>query len=264
MVELVLRNRVERRGRLVKDHQRSVLIEHTRDREFLALAAGKFDTFFRELMGQRRVELHRQRIDLLHKAAVRERLPYFALIDARARNSATIRQLRIALRFISAHSTQSTRAGTIHIIQHHIFLHRAGENLEVLEYRADRVAVCFDIVLPYIDTVGEDPTLTRIIKTHQQLDQRGLARAVIADERDLLTRVHLHGNIRQHPRETLLIGEAHTLEGKCFCRRRRDRIPLRNNLRLISQEVTDLLDIQARLAGLRIRLCKDTHASLKI
>ena len=217
-------------------------------------------------MRQRRVELHRERIDLFQEAAVGERLPHLALIDARARTLATFCncQLRVTLRITCARPRNSARTRAIHIIQHHVFLHRSREDLKVLEYRADRVAIRLDVILPHIHTIRQDPPRRRIVKTHQELDQRGLARAVIADERDLLTRVHLHRNIRQYPRETFLIGKAHTLEGKCFCRRRRNHITFRNHLRLVCQKVADLLDIKARLTGLRIGLGKDTKAPLEI
>ena len=39
VVELILRDRIERRRRLVEDHERRVLVEHTRDRELLLLTA---------------------------------------------------------------------------------------------------------------------------------------------------------------------------------------------------------------------------------
>ena len=45
-----------------------------------------------------------------------------------------------------------------------------------------------EVVLPEIHAVEQDPALGRVVEPGQQLDQRGLAGAVLAHQRDPLAR----------------------------------------------------------------------------
>ena len=66
-VYLVLRHRVERRGRLVEYNHRGVLEERPCDREFLLFAAGKLHAVLLELPEHHGVPSMRQSVHLVKK-----------------------------------------------------------------------------------------------------------------------------------------------------------------------------------------------------
>ena len=55
------------------------------------------------------------------------------------------------------------------------------------------------VVLPEIHPVEQDPALGRVVEPRQELDQRGLARAVLAHERDPLARERARSRARAPP-----------------------------------------------------------------
>ena len=63
-----------------------------------------------------------------------------------------------------------------------------------------------------VDAVDGDATVGRVVEAAQQLHERGLARAVLADERDHRTRAQLEVHVAQHPRVGARVLERHVLE----------------------------------------------------
>ena len=66
------------------------------------------------------------------------------------------------------------------LVEAHVVAH------EVLEDHADRPAHRRQVVVAQVDAVEQDAPLGRIVEPRQQLGERRLARAVLADERDAL------------------------------------------------------------------------------
>ena len=185
-------------------------------------------------MRQRRIPLHWERVDLFHQSAVRKRVLHTFIVGLRSH------------------------------IEDNVFLHGSREDLEVLEYRTDRVTIGFDIVVANVHTVREDLSFATVVKSHQELYERRFTGSVISDQSDLFTGLYLKVDIGKYRRCILLVGEADPLEGECFCRRSRDRVAFGNDLRLVGQKVSDLLDVKARLARLRVSLRKDSKVSLQV
>ncbi len=56
---------------------------------------------------------------------------------------------------------------------------------KVLKDHADRVAQAVRVILAQVDAIQQNLALVRVIQPRQQLDKRGLARAVCANQRQL-------------------------------------------------------------------------------
>ena len=137
-------------------------------------------------MRQRSIELHRKRIHSAGKSRIFQRLIDTCIVCVIGR------------------------------IEDHVLLYGTREYLEVLEDCTDGVAVCLEVVISDVHAVSEDLAFRRIIKAHQELDERRLTGTVVADERDLFSGLYLHGDIRKDRREILLIGESHILKDQFF------------------------------------------------
>ena len=55
---------------------------------------------------------------------------------------------------------------------------------EVLEDHTDVAAKAIEVVVAQLVAIQQDPAFVRVVQPRQQLDQRRLAGAVLADERD--------------------------------------------------------------------------------
>ena len=102
---------------------------------------------------------------------------------------------------------------------------RAGEQHRILEHDGDALAQRSDAVLAHVDAVDQHASGRRVVEARNQADQRRLAGAREADERDHLARPGLEGDVVQHVR-AVGIREADVLEAD-VARRRSTRRPRR-------------------------------------
>ncbi len=70
---------------------------------------------------------------------------------------------------------------------------------EVLENDADALPQRLDIPVLQIESVEQNAPLGRVVESGQQLDQRRLARAVLADQREALPGADLQADVAQEP-----------------------------------------------------------------
>ena len=155
--ELVLRLGVERGGRLIQQEDACVAHEGARQRDFLPLATGEVDSGIEPLSERRFVALRKTRDQTIGSglpAGFEDRL---AVGDG-----AEVSQ------------TDVLRRGRLvgHVI---------------LKHAADLGAQVGGINVPDVDAVDQDAAVGRIVEPADQLEERGLARAVAADDRDRLS-----------------------------------------------------------------------------
>ena len=121
---------------------------------------------------------------------------------------------------------------------------------EVLEDHADAGAHVVQVVVAQVAPVQQDPALVGVVQPRQQLHQRGLAGAVLADQRQHLARGELEVQPAQRPFLGVRIAEAHVLEREAA----RDRPRYRHgtgraaDLRLDLEERIQVVQVQ-RLSG---------------
>ena len=91
---------------------------------------------------------------------------------------------------------------------------RGGEVIahEILEDDADIGANREQVVLAQIVPVEQDAAFVRIVEPRQQLDQRGLAGAVLAHQREDLAGVQLERQSAHRPALGAGVAESHVLE----------------------------------------------------
>ena len=121
---------------------------------------------------------------------------------------------------------------------------------EVLEDDADVGAQRDQVVLAQVVAVEQDAALVGVVEPREQLDERGLAGAVLADERQHLAGVQRERQVAHRPALGAGIAEADVLEGEAFADRRRERprIRRRHDLRLDLEEREQVVEIE-RLSG---------------
>ena len=182
---LVLRPRVQRGGRLVQDQQLRVPHVGPGQRHLLPLAARRA----------------RRRPRTAGPASGRTGRPAAAATEsARLRCGGGLdRAARPRARSMlpTAMFSRSTK-----VVAH-----------EVLEDDADVPPEALDVVLAEVHAVEQDPALGRVVEPGQQLDQRGLARAVLAHQREPLARRAARSRVRAPPScSEPGIAEPHALE----------------------------------------------------
>ena len=155
-VKLVFGDGIECRRRLIHDDKLVIAGKNTRNGDLLPFSAGKVRSLFVEFARQRRIDTLFKRCELFGKSRLVKRRD----------NGLTV------------------MLGVI-IAVHHVFGDACGVYLEILEHDADLFAVCVKIIFAYVPAVHEDLPRGRVVKTHEQLDERRLARAVVADDGDL-------------------------------------------------------------------------------
>src|SRR5205814_7273589 len=76
--------------------------------------------------------------------------------------------------------------------------HTCGEQDGVLEYDAHLCTQRLQGVFPNVATVDQHATVRRVVEAQDQAHERGFADPRGSDQRDVLTRVHLEGDVLQH------------------------------------------------------------------
>src|SRR5258708_5394617 len=98
---------------------------------------------------------------------------------------------------------------------------------EVLEDHADVAAQLDEVVLAQVVAVEQDAARVGIVEAREQLHERGLAGAVLTDERQHLARLELEGQVAYRPAVGARIAEAHALEGEAPADRIRQPLRIR-------------------------------------
>lgn len=177
LVDLGLRGEVERGGRLVEEQHVGVDQLGAGQRDELALAGGQVAA----ALG-----------DLVQVAALQRR-------DHLVRADRPRRRLHLRVGGLGAAVGDGVPDGP-------------GEEVGLLRDDAEPVPVGGEVECAYVGAVGQDPAAGRVVEPGDQLDQGGLARAGLADERDGLS----GGDGQGDAGEGLLlvaVGEVDVLEG---------------------------------------------------
>ena len=133
--------------------------------------------------------------------------------------------------------------GRFGICECNVFTHRAAEQQWILRNNADLATQGIQLDLGDVIAIDQDSTLTRLIQARQQLHQRALATAALADDADEGPRLDLEVDILEHLRlsRTEAEGEAlkpHiTLQGRQHHLRFVDLIGLLRRVDHISQSL---------------------------
>ena len=90
---------------------------------------------------------------------------------------------------------------------------------EILEDDADAAAQVLDVVFAEVMTVEQYTALVRVVQAGQQLHQRGLARAVLADQRHDLPRPEREAQMAHRPVRGAGIDETDILEDETLAQR---------------------------------------------
>lgn len=98
----------------------------------------------------------------------------------------------------------------------HVLVHSQRQHAVLLEHRAEQAVIGRAVKFPDVDAVEQHAPASRIQQAAQQLDQRGLARAVQAHQRDLLARLNGDVYILQRGLFRTRIGIAHALQRKAM------------------------------------------------
>ncbi len=124
---------------------------------------------------------------------------------------------------------------------------------EVLEDDADVGAQREQVVFAQVVPVEQDAALVRIVEAREQLDQRGLAGAVLADQREDFSGVQLEGQIAHRPALGAGIAEADVLEREAALDRHRERprIRRRHDLGLDLEERKQIVEVERLARDLR-------------
>ena len=176
-VDIVLGNRVQRRGGLIEHHDRRGLVERPGQGDLLRLPAGG-----------------------LHPTLVH-------LVERRFQPHGPV--IRLKARFLQAfrHPLPVGRHA-----RGDILLQRRGKEFEVLEYDRKKVHVLVVVVFADVDAVQEDLALLRVVKAAQELDHRRFAAAVAPDHGQPLADVELEAHVAQRPLLHAGVAEAHMPE----------------------------------------------------
>ena len=143
---------------------------------------------------------------------------------------------------------------------------------EILENDTEYLVKLPRVIVSDIHTVKKDLSLGRIVKTGQQLDQRGLAGAVQADQNYGISRFKLQIDIFQHLGIGSGIGKAnvHELDRVCATRKRCGGLPSRRNLRLAFHKGNKVINeesslvYRSRCADERGDVSRNGHESARI
>ena len=76
---------------------------------------------------------------------------------------------------------------------------RAAEQERILQHDAEAAAQIGEVHLFHVDAIDADCAFLHVVKAQQQRDQRGLARAGVADHGDGFPGLDGEGDIAQHP-----------------------------------------------------------------
>ena len=230
-VQLVLRDRIQRTGRLIHDQDIRIFIKGSGDRNFLALTTGEIDALFVKFRRHLGIQAFFQFAQAFFKSG-----PFQCIRDRR------ILQLVRAV-----HDHVFLQAGTVHLI--------------ILKYHPDVAVIIVRLKLPDILSMITDLSAGRIVQTHQQFDQRRFARTVITDDSDLFTRLHFQRDILQRLFHILFVLKAQMLQIQ-FCISLRQQLTLTClDLWIILQERTDLIHIQAVFLHLWENVCQIRHTA---
>ncbi len=177
-LNMLLGDVVHRRGGLVQDEQRRILEEGARDRQALALSAGKPHAFLAHL----RIEPPRQIVDELHGVSrprgVDDRLP--------------ARRGERAVGDIGGHG----------VVEQH----------DLLADEGDVGAQGGQRELADVDAVEQDGARVGTVEARHQVRERALAAAGVADQGQGLARLDADGNAGERRCVSGVIGEAHIAE----------------------------------------------------
>src|SRR6185369_10506398 len=211
--DLLLGQRVERRGRLVEDQQARPAQQGAGDRESLFLAAGDLDA---------------------------------ALADHRVEAAVGARQQAVAGGLLE--HLQALGVARSRIDEEEVLADRAGEELGVLGHEADLRPQLLEVEVGARDAVVEDASMVRRVEADEELDQRRLARARGADEGERLATAGREADTGERRRRGGLVGEADVLEGEGAEVAQRHRM---RRLRL-GRDVEDRLEGFERRLGLAV------------
>ena len=178
---------VERRERVVEDEDVGLVHDRPRDREPLALAARDVRAALRDA----RVELALHLLDEVAALRDLERLP--ELVVGR----------------LLAPEAQVRRDG-------------AGEQERTLRHEADALPEVVEVGLAHVDAADLDRAAGHVEQARDERDERRLARAGRADDRDGLAASRPEGDAREHRRLGAGVGELDVVEARP-CRARGTR-----------------------------------------
>jgi hypothetical protein len=124
---------------------------------------------------------------------------------------------------------------------------------EVLEDDADIGAQREEIVFPQVVAIEQDPAFVRIVEAREQLDERGLAGAVLADQREDLSGPKLEIQPADRPALGAGIAESDVFESEAPGERHRERprIRRRNDLGLDLEEREEIVEVERLPRDLR-------------
>ena len=83
---------------------------------------------------------------------------------------------------------------------------------EVLEDHADVAAKAVEVVVAQVVAIEQNPAFVRVVQPRQQLDQRRLAGAILADERDDFAAAKGEGQMPHRPALRARVNEANVFE----------------------------------------------------
>ena len=217
---LELGARVERRRRLVQDQQLGVAHVGARDRDLLPLAAGEVDAAAEALAEDLVVAVRQPPDDAVGEAPLRRGG------DPRA----------IESRIDAADGDVLARG---QVVAH-----------EILEDDADVPAQRLEVVVAQIVAVQHHVALVGIVEAREQLDQRGLAGAVLAHQRQHFAGAQREVEVAHRPALGARVAEADVVEGEALADRLRERqrTGARAYLRLDLEEREEVVEIE-RLPG---------------
>ena len=179
LVDLRLGDGVERRGGLVENEERRVLVERPGDGGFLRLAAREVHALL-HIFIQIRVEPLRKFV--------------------RAKLESRVGKAALCFLPVVLHGPG------------HVLAQRQGGEPEVLKDHREQRDVVVVAVFPDVDAVQKDLALGGVIQPAQQLDECGLAAAVRADDRKAAADAERDVHVAQRPRVAAGIAERHVPE----------------------------------------------------
>ena len=223
---LVLRARIECRGRLIEDQQLRVAHVGARQRDLLPFAARQVDPLLEPPAKHLPVTRGEARQQGGRKRLVRR-------VDQLDRCVAIGAVVEIAPhRLDLAHPDVLVEA---HVVPN-----------EILEDHADLATQRCQIVVAKIDPIEQDPAFGGVVEPGEQLRQRRLAGAILADERDALARTEREAHVPHGPSLAPRVAKADVLEHEAVPNRRRHRrrARLRCDRRLHLEEQKQVAQVQ--------------------
>src|SRR2546422_8189 len=165
--EVVLRARVERRGRLVQDDERRVPKERARERDALPLTD-------RNVLSAHEIRPEDRVVAI--RPGIHERI-----------GAGAFRRPDDRIEILEP----------LHAPEADVLAHGEHEAREVLKEHGDALVDPALVVRGDVSAVPQHPARVRPIETGEHFGERGLARSVLADQRDDLARADLEGDIVQ-------------------------------------------------------------------